>query len=117
MRKFTIAPIAAGLALGLAGAAIAAAPAGVSPARPGELILYQQPNFNADNVVVEKDRTTITTDWNIRSIAIHEGESWQVCAKPRYQQPCLTLTRSVPDASTIGIMGQIGSVRRTPAGH
>jgi hypothetical protein len=51
------------------------------------------------------------TDWNIRSIAIHPGDKWQVCAKPHFAEPCITLTESLPDSSVVGINGQIGSAR------
>jgi len=54
---------------------------------------------------------TVKTDWNIRSISIHAGEKWQICAKPRLQEPCITLDQSLPDASAIGIKGQIGSAK------
>jgi opacity protein-like surface antigen len=89
----------------------------VSPARQGELILYQDTNYNGDNYTVNRDNTFIHTDWNIRSIALYPGEKWQICNKPRFQGDCLTLTDSVPDASTIGVMGQVPSARRVVDKH
>jgi hypothetical protein len=80
-------------------------------AAAGELILYQQTDFAGDYYSVDTNRTTIQTDWNIRSIAIKDGEKWQICAKPRFRD-CIDLTQSVTDASAIGVNGQIGSIRK-----
>ena len=80
----------------------------------GELILFQQPAFAGDYYSVDTNRTTIQTDWNIRSIAIHEGEKWQICAKPRFRD-CIELNQSITDASAIGVNGQIGSIRKVVA--
>lgn len=113
MNRITISMTAALL---LAGSAALAAPpaaplAGPSPAISGEMILYEQTNYNGDSYSVDRDRTSVTTKWNIRSIAIHPGEKWQICAKPRYQGDCIVLPRSVNDAKLIGVLGQIGSTR------
>jgi hypothetical protein len=82
-------------------------------AQPGELILYQQADFAGDYYTVDSNRSTLQTDWNIRSIAIHEGDKWQICAKPRFRD-CIDLTQSYTDASSIGVNGQIGSIRKAP---
>jgi beta/gamma crystallin len=88
-----------------------------SPAQPGEMILYEQVNYNGDSYMVDRDRPSVTTKWNIRSIAIHPGEKWQICAKPRFQGDCIVLPRSVNDAKLIGVLGQIGSTRRAKEGQ
>ena len=108
----------------LAGAAALAAMIVVTPAlakqkvnsgaQPGELILYQQADFAGDYYTVDSDMTSIQTDWNIRSIAIKDGEKWQICARPRYRD-CIELSQSLRDASVVGITAQIGSVRKLPA--
>ena len=82
-----------------------------SGARPGELILHQMTNYNGDYYSIDSDRTSVETQWNIRSISIHEGERWEICARTRYRD-CIELSQSLPDASTVGINGQIGSARR-----
>jgi hypothetical protein len=111
----------------LATAAFAAMPAaalqqqGQAPRAPdthtiaGELVLYEMTNFNGDSLTVDTPRATVHTDWNIRSIAVHPGDRWQICARPRFQDPCIVLDRSVGDAKLIGIEGQIGSARQAPA--
>jgi hypothetical protein len=81
----------------------------------GELTLYQMTGYNGDDWVVEEAQSTVHTDWNIRSILVHPGDRWQICARTRFRDPCIILSRSVPDATQIGIEGQIGSARPAPA--
>ena len=82
-------------------------------AEAGELWLHQMVNYNGEYYAIDANRsTTVRTDWTIRSISIHEGEKWEICAMPRYRE-CIPLTQSLPDASRIGLEGnQIGSARR-----
>lgn len=100
------------MAVALLATGASAADKKTSPARDGELILYQEPNFNGDSYTVDRDNTFIHTDWNVRSIALYPGQKWQICNKPRWGGDCLTLTESLPDASTMGINGQVPSARR-----
>jgi hypothetical protein len=111
MRKFMIAAVLAALA---AAPAMAKPNKQAEPAAAGELILFQNKGFQGDYYTIDADRTTVRTAWNIRSIAIHSGEKWQICAKSRYRE-CIELNQSLPDASMVGIMGQIGSARRIAA--
>jgi hypothetical protein len=92
-------------------APISAKPANQGSAEAGQLILYQDTRFAGDYYIIDEPRLRVSTDWNIRSIAIHPGEKWQICAKPRFAEPCITLDQSLADASTVGINGQIGSAR------
>ena len=77
----------------------------------GELTLYEMTNYNGDSFVVDGPSTRVQTDWNIRSLSIHPGDRWQICARPRFRDPCIVLDRSVHDATLIGVEGQIGSAR------
>jgi hypothetical protein len=97
--------------VGIAAVPGAAKPHQTGNAQHGELILYENPDFTGDYYIIDEPRLTVRTDWNIRSIAIHDGDKWQVCAKPRLQEPCITLGQSLPDASVVGIRGQIGSAK------
>ena len=111
----------------LAAAAFAAVPAmaaqqgtsvarsGASTTPAGELGLYEMTGYNGDYMMVDRAMTTVHTDWNIRSISVHPGDRWQICARPRFQGDCIVLDRSVPDATMIGVQGQIGSARMAPA--
>jgi hypothetical protein len=86
-------------------------------ARPqvhGELILYKEANFNGERAVIDNAMTTVRTQWNIRSLSLFPGDRWQICARPRFREPCIILTRNVADATMIGIEGQIGSARLAP---
>lgn len=110
-----------GLALAVAG--MAAMPALATqqddqrraPAMPrtvqGELVLYEMTQYNGDYFTVESPSSRVQTDWNIRSLTIHPGDRWQICARPRFREPCIVLDRSVHDAALIGVEGQIGSAR------
>jgi hypothetical protein len=80
----------------------------------GQLILFEMTDFNGDSWTVDSPSATIHTDWNIRSIAVYPGDRWQICARPRFRDPCIVLDRSVRDAALIGVEGQIGSARPAP---
>ena len=80
----------------------------------GELVLYKEANYNGEQHIVNEAASTVHTDWNIRSLSVHPGDRWQICARPRFHDPCIILTRNVPDATMIGIEGQIGSARPAP---
>lgn len=84
------------------------------PVKEGELGLYQDLNYNGDIYTIDRDNSSVKTDWNIRSIGVFPGDKWQICAKARYKEPCIVLDRSVADAKLIGIEGQIGSARKAP---
>ena len=80
----------------------------------GELVLYKEGNYNGEQHVIDESSSTVHTDWNIRSLSVHPGDRWQICARPRFRDPCIILSRNVPDATVIGIQGQIGSARPAP---
>jgi len=79
----------------------------------GELTLYEMTNYNGDTMEIDARNPEVHTNWNIRAISIHPGDSWEICARTRYRD-CITLNRSVQDARMIGIEGQIGSARLVP---
>ena len=117
MRKLT--NLAALAAVTAAAAAAAQPPFGhgqrSAPSEAGRLILFEASGYGGDMLEIDSARTQVRTPWNIGSLAVHPGERWQICARPRYQEPCIVLDRSVQDASAIGISGQIGSARPAPA--
>jgi hypothetical protein len=80
----------------------------------GELMLFHDVNFDGEAETIETPSTTVHSDWPIRSIAVHPGDSWQICGRARFRSPCIVLNRSVPDARMIGIENQIGSARLAP---
>ncbi len=78
----------------------------------GELVLFKQQNYDGARYQIDQDTTSVSLEWNIGSIGIHEGDKWEICAKSRFREPCMMLTDSVPVAADIGIMGGIGSARQ-----
>jgi hypothetical protein len=112
MTSFKIGAAAMLLLLGGNGAAAAA-----SPAQSGQLALFQQAGFNGQAYYVDRDRPSVETMWTVGSVAVHPGETWQICSRNRYQGRCVTVSDSVSDTATIGMAGQISSARRIREGH
>jgi hypothetical protein len=104
----------------LAGMPLAAMQPGAAPKAGtphtvhSELTVYQEVSFNGQWETLETPSSTVHTDWPIRSIAVHPGDSWQICGRTRFRDPCIVLNRSVVDARMIGIENQIGSARLAP---
>jgi len=80
----------------------------------GRMMLYEMTDYNGEASMLDSASPTVHTDWNIRSLSIHPGDRWQICARSRFRTPCIVLDRSVHDASLIGVEGQIGSARPAP---
>jgi hypothetical protein len=96
-------------------AALAAVPAAAKEKRSldvstGTIVFYDGASYSGRGLDVDSRRTSIDLGFNIKSIAIHQGEKWRICAKPRLREPCLIITESVPDATVLGIYGGIGSL-------
>lgn len=109
MRK--IVTIASMALVAMVGSAASAEKVKKSGVLKGELVLYKLVDYDGQGYVINQDTPNVTMQWNIGSIGIHEGDKWEICAKSRYREPCMTLTDSVPKAEDIGIMGGIGSAR------
>lgn len=82
----------------------------------GQLTLFQMNNFSGEQWVVDTSNRRVVTEWPIRSLSIHPGDRWQICARTGFRD-CIVLDRSVPDASVVGITNQIGSARPAPEGE
>ena len=81
----------------------------------GTITFYDQTNYNGREDDIDDPTPRFHWDYNIRSFAIHPGDKWQICARPRFQE-CIVLDRSIPDATMVGITASIGSVRPAPEG-
>lgn len=83
----------------------------------GTITFYDQVNYNGHDWDVDSAARVFHWDYHIRSFAIHPGDRWQICARPRFAE-CIVLDRSIPDATMVGIPAgaDIGSVRPAPAG-
>jgi hypothetical protein len=100
---------------GQAGRQAISGPLGPPHTARNQLILFEDADYGGARVIVARPTAAIRTDWPVRSIAVHPGDSWEVCLMSRFREPCFVLDSSVPDASMIGIEGYIGSARRTVA--
>lgn len=100
MKKILGLAIACGLVVGVPMTAIAA---GKIKTSKGMLTLYSGQKFTGDYFEVTKDRTSMTTDFSIGSIAVFEGEKWQVCEGQRFKEPCMMLTSNTENLGEITI--------------
>jgi hypothetical protein len=75
---------------------------------PNELNIYREKNYSGDDYLVRRANSEIVLDWNIGSFGVNPGDSWEICAMTHFRN-CITISESIPDASTIGINGQIAS--------
>ena len=80
----------------------------------GEIILYQGIDYEGERSAVEAPSTRVQTDWPIRSLAVHPGDRWLICARPRFRGACVVLDRSLHDTALIGFSGPIRSARLAP---
>lgn len=65
--------------------------------QPGSIILYSQPGFTGDRIVVDGTRSTIGVPWKVRSVQIADGDRWESCSGAQYRQPCFNLDGDQPD--------------------
>ncbi len=67
----------------------------------GMLTIYAGQKFTGDYLEVTKDRPSISTDFTIGSVAVFEGEKWELCEGQRYKEPCIIFSGNETD------MGQV----------
>ena len=118
MKNLTIAALSA-VTLAVPASAMQGQTSGQGARQPqterGTISFYDQVNYNGRNWDVDDATSRFHWDYHIRSIAIHPGDKWQICARPRFEG-CIVLDRSVSDATLVGIpeTANIGSVRPAP---
>lgn len=71
--------------------------------KKGMLTLYSGQKFTGDYFETAKDRTSMSTDFTIGSIAVFEGEKWEVCEGQRFKEPCMIVTQNTEDLGEIMI--------------
>jgi hypothetical protein len=119
MKNLTIAALAAAT-LALPASAMQTPTPAPTRAAPdviaGRMMIYNQINYNGEEYEVDAAKRMFEWDYHPRSIAIHPGDRWQICARPRFAE-CIVLDRSIPDTTLIGIPAgsDFGSVRPAPA--
>lgn len=67
----------------------------------GMLMLYSGQKFTGDYLEITKDRPSISTDFTIGSVAVFEGEKWELCEGQRFKEPCIVFSANETD------MGQV----------
>jgi Beta/Gamma crystallin len=75
--------------------------------KKGMMIAYFGQSFQGDNLEVTKMRTSVDLDFTIGSIAVAEGDAWEICELPRFKGPCQIVNSN---QTNLGKM-KIGSVR------
>jgi hypothetical protein len=115
MKKLIFALVFAGLATSpLQAQRRAAPPPPGAHDTAGELVLYGALDFSGQSQRVTGAQASLSTPFAIRSLSIHPGDRWQICANPGFRPPCTTVQRPIANASIIGVTGQIGSIRLLP---
>ena len=109
---FTVLLTAIGLAIGLPSTAAVSAKIAT---QKGMLTLYSGQKFTGDILEVTKDRPSISMDFTIGSVAVFEGEKWELCEKARYSAPCIVFAANETDMGQVMIKSA-RKVAPTPAG-
>ena len=100
MKKFLSLALTCGMMVAVPTAAVAA---GKVKTSKGMLTLYSGKNFTGDYFEVTKDRTSMFTEFTIGSIAVFEGEKWEVCEGQRFKAPCMEITSNTENLGDIMI--------------
>jgi hypothetical protein len=98
---------ALGVALIAGGTAATAAIQAKPRVDKGKIALFKGNNFDLDAYDAKGARPQIDLEFNISSIAVYPGERWEVCAKKRYQPPCMTIDKDTQNLGQVAV----GSVR------
>lgn len=80
----------------------------------GMLTLYEGQKFTGDYLEVTKDRPSISTDFTIGSVAVFEGEKWELCEGQRFKEPCIIFSGNETDMGEVMIRSA-RKVAATPA--
>lgn len=71
--------------------------------KKGMLTLYAGQKFTGDYFEIVRDRTSMSTDFAIGSIAVFEGDKWEVCEGQRFKEPCMIVTQNTESLGEITI--------------
>ncbi len=83
----------------------------VPPPSDGYIVLYDQPNYRGNPTNYNSAASNLNR--RAQSVTIGAG-SWQFCEGANFTGRCVTLDRSTPNLSSVGMNRRVGSVR--PAG-
>lgn len=80
----------AGLTLG--GAAIAQ-DRQASRSERGVITLFEFDGYSGKRYEIDTLSRNVDIIYPINSIAVHPGETWQVCENPAFREPCMNVTK------------------------
>lgn len=111
MKKIVALALTCGLMVAVPVAVVAAEKVKTSK---GKLTLYSGQKMTGDYFEVTKDRTSMSTEFMIGSIAVFEGDKWEVCEGQRFKEPCMIVTSNTENLGEISIKS-VRKVQDTPA--
>jgi hypothetical protein len=77
---------------------------------PNELTIYHDKAYSGESYDVRKANSNLELRWDAGSLSLQPGDVWEVCGNAMFKN-CVTVSQSVADVSTIGIVGEIKSAR------
>lgn len=111
MNKLIVAALGAALAIGGTAAIAQTTKPRVDK---GKIALFKGNNFDLDSYDAKGARPQIDLEFNISSIAVYPGEKWEVCAKKRYQPPCMTIDKDTQNLGQVAV-GSVRPIKDAPA--
>jgi hypothetical protein len=101
----TMKTITAALAIALLTTGYASAQTTPAKARtdPQTLRLFKGQNFTGESYLVEKARPSLQLEMSVGSMAIHPGEKWEVCDKPRFKGNCNIIDADMNNMGEVAI--------------
>jgi hypothetical protein len=106
-----LAIIAAAAMLSVAPASAEGTAATKSKTEAGMLRLFKGQAFTGEMYDVDRARPSLQMDMKVGSIAVHPGEKWEVCDKPRFKGNCNILEADMANMGAV----TIGSARPVKA--
>jgi hypothetical protein len=80
-------------------------------------ILYELPNFQGRSITVNRENGNLDgVGFNDRARSAHLQGSWRICEDSGYRGRCQTVTGSVPNLASHGILG-LSSLQMTSGGY
>lgn len=75
-----------------------------SKTEAGMLRLFKGQAFTGEMYDVDRARPSLQMDMKVGSIAVHPGEKWEVCDKPRFKGNCNILEADMANMGAVTIL-------------
>ncbi|NJS13822.1 MAG: beta/gamma crystallin family protein [Sphingopyxis sp.] len=98
-----IAAIAAAALLPAALVSAQGAPPTKSKTEANTLRLFKGQTFGGEMYDVDRARPSLQLEMTVGSIAVHPGEKWEVCDKPRFKGTCNIVDADMANMGTVAI--------------